>query len=176
MESYVWVVLLIVIYMTMKWMEPPPKPYVRPEGGLKEVVKTTFVKQNGNKTSFDESIKGKKLIAIYFSAHWCAPCRRFTPVLKHCYETWKKQHKNIEIIFVSHDSDNKSFQDYFQKDHGSWLAAEFGSETITHLKNLFSARGIPKLVVLDENAHLIDGNARDTVSKMNANAINNWLK
>ena len=40
-----------------------------------------FVKVNA-----DEALKDKKFVGFYFSAHWCPPCRGFTPVLKDFYE------------------------------------------------------------------------------------------
>jgi thiol-disulfide isomerase/thioredoxin len=37
---------------------------------------------NGSLSPFDdEPLAKKKLIALYFSAGWCGPCRRFTPEL-----------------------------------------------------------------------------------------------
>ena len=35
--------------------------------------------------SADSALDGKKIIAFYFSAHWCPPCRLFTPVLAEFY-------------------------------------------------------------------------------------------
>src|SRR5664279_1476131 len=36
--------------------------------------------KNGSLARFDDDIlPKKKLIALYFSAQWCAPCRKFTP-------------------------------------------------------------------------------------------------
>ena len=55
-----------------------------------------------------DALEGK-IVGIYFSAHWCPPCRGFTPVLKDAYEDLKEQDKNFEIVFVSSDRDQASF-------------------------------------------------------------------
>ena len=34
----------------------------------------------------NEALAGKQLVCFYFSAHWCPPCRQFTPILKDFYE------------------------------------------------------------------------------------------
>ena len=33
-----------------------------------------------------EALKGKQAVALYFSAHWCPPCRGFTPQLVETYK------------------------------------------------------------------------------------------
>merc|ERR1719335_1929874 len=49
------------------------------------------------------SVLEGKVVALYFSAHWCPPCRGFTPMLKDFYETIKGKSLPFEIIFVSSD-------------------------------------------------------------------------
>ena len=47
-----------------------------------------MVKLDGDFTqvSADSCLAGKKIVCFYFSAHWCPPCRAFTPMLKDAYE------------------------------------------------------------------------------------------
>ena len=45
-----------------------------------------LVKADGSSQSADSALKGKDVILFYFSAHWCPPCRGFTPILKDFYE------------------------------------------------------------------------------------------
>lgn len=45
-----------------------------------------LVKADGSKVDADTVLGTKKVICFYFSAHWCPPCRAFTPVLKDFYE------------------------------------------------------------------------------------------
>ena len=46
----------------------------------------TLNKADGSSHEADAALAGKDVILIYFSAHWCPPCRTFTPVLKDFYE------------------------------------------------------------------------------------------
>ena len=41
---------------------------------------------DGSKVKASVALADKKVVAFYFSAHWCPPCRGFTPVLKKFYE------------------------------------------------------------------------------------------
>ena len=45
-----------------------------------------LIKADGTKKPSSEALAGKDIILIYFSAHWCPPCRGFTPILKDFYE------------------------------------------------------------------------------------------
>jgi len=49
------------------------------EQQLYRVVDGKFVEASASE------LEGKK-VALYFSAHWCGPCRGFTPSLKQYYE------------------------------------------------------------------------------------------
>lgn len=70
-----------------------------------------------------ESICGEgKVVGLYFSAHWCPPCRGFTPKLA---EFYKKHHleKKFEIVFVSSDKNESEWKSYFNE--MPWIALPF---------------------------------------------------
>ena len=115
------------------------------------------------------------LIGIYFSAHWCPPCRRFTPMLATCYEEWKKDEKIIEIIFASFDRSDDEFTQYYKE--MPWLAIPRSeSSSIAELKKLYGANSIPRLIILDKTGKIIDSSAQETVYNENEDAILKWTK
>ena len=66
-----------------------------------------------------------KVVGLYFSAHWCPPCRGFTPKLAEFYKKFKASDKSdlLEIVFISSDRDEKSFSEYYNE--MPWLALPF---------------------------------------------------
>lgn len=50
----------------------------------------------------------------FFRAHWCPPCRNFTPKLAERYKGLSNEVKEkLDIVFVSLDEDQSSFDEYF---------------------------------------------------------------
>ncbi|TVU46616.1 hypothetical protein EJB05_06162 [Eragrostis curvula] len=87
-------------------------------------------------------------VALYFSASWCPPCRRFTPKLIETYNELASQGKSFEVVFVSGDQDEEAFNSYFAK--MPWLAVPFSdSEGREGLNDRFKVSGIPHLVILN---------------------------
>ena len=65
-------------------------------------------------------------VALYFSAHWCPPCRSFTPKLANAYS--KNFSHELEVVFVSSDQDEAAFQEYYSSQ--PWLALPFGNRSL----------------------------------------------
>ena len=55
-----------------------------------------------------QALAGKH-IALYFSAHWCPPCRGFTPILAEVYGKISSS-RDFEVVFCSSDRDARQFQ------------------------------------------------------------------
>jgi len=84
---------------------------------------------------------------IYFSAHWCPPCRGFTPKLAEKYAEMQK--KGFTIIFASWDQDEEAFNGYF-KDM-PWAAFPFGcKDALQKSKALPDVNGIPTLYLFNK--------------------------
>lgn len=106
----------------------------------------------------------KTYVGIYFSALWCGPCRKFSPILKQAYSQLKEAGKNFEVVFCSWDNDIEGFKEYFGK--MPWLAIPYEKEEIRkNLNAKFHITGIPALVMLGPDGELINDNARESVQE-----------
>merc|ERR1712217_476980 len=100
---------------------------------------------------------------IYFSAHWCPPCRGFTPKLAEWYKT-SLQSKGLEVVFVSSDKDEAMFNEYYAEQ--PWAAMPFANrEMKAQLSKKFKVQGIPPFVIVDAEGALITRDGREAVSK-----------
>uniref|UniRef100_A0A1W7RA19 Nucleoredoxin-like protein 2 n=1 Tax=Hadrurus spadix TaxID=141984 RepID=A0A1W7RA19_9SCOR len=136
----------------------------------------TLVKKDKTEVGADESLADVEIVGFYFSAHWCPPCRAFTPVLADAYEEMKESGSKFEVVFVTSDRDEQSMYDYMKECHGDWLAVPFGSETIRDLKQKYSVTGIPTLVIVKKDGTLITKDGRSAVQSNGAQAYKSWVK
>mmetsp|Transcript_26297 Transcript_26297/g.53636 ORF Transcript_26297/g.53636 Transcript_26297/m.53636 type:complete len:150 (-) Transcript_26297:223-672(-) len=114
-----------------------------------------------------EALEGKTRIGIYFSAHWCPPCRGFTPKLAEFFTDAEAEDGSLQIIFASSDQDEAQFAEYY--DSMPWLAVPFSAtEKIQALGSKFGVRGIPALHILDA----ADGSVKDADGRATVGAYN----
>lgn len=120
-----------------------------------------------------ETSLANKTIAFYFSAHWCPPCRAFTPLLIKAYNDAIAAGMQFECIFVSSDRTQTEFDNYYETH--PWCAIPFDHYLITTtLKKEFEIRGIPELVVVSPKGKIITKSGREDVMKSGSKAIINW--
>jgi thiol-disulfide isomerase/thioredoxin len=139
---------------------------------LGEFFGDKLVEADGSEISSGE-LAGKK-IGIYFSAHWCPPCRGFTPVLVEAYNKIVAAGKPFEIVFVSSDYSEAKMFNYMTETKMPWKALPFGSGKKYFLNGKCGVRGIPALIVVDENGKMISNSARGDVVYKGAAAFDGW--
>lgn len=108
-----------------------------------------------------------KYLMLYFSAHWCPPCRAFTPKLSNAYTKLKAEKSDFELAFVSSDRDESAFKEYFESMTFCALPYENRDAKAT-LSKMYKVQGIPTLVMLgpadeDGNRPLINDNIRSFI-------------
>jgi len=113
-------------------------------------------------SSTNDTLAGCDAVLLYFSAHWCPPCRGFTPKLAETYKAYKEKGLKLEIVFVSSDRDEAAFDEYFAE--MPWLALPYSARDVkAKLSKKFKVNGIPSLVVLDAKGELITTDGRSAV-------------
>ena len=138
-------------------------------------IPTKLLSDSKGKTTDNSSFLSAKVKAFYFTAHWCPPCRVFTPFLAEIYKEVNKKEKEFEIIFVSSDKSKSEYESYFEE--MPWLAVPFDdSETIKKLKTKYFVSGIPTLVIVDNEGNVLneDGYLELSQSDDPVETINDW--
>ncbi len=103
-----------------------------------------------------DGLRTKKYLALYFSAHWCGPCRQFTPKLVAWYQSRRAQADQFEIVFVSHDRSSQEMAAYLREDQMPWPAIDYTRRaTIEALDKKYAGKGIPCLVLIDERGEVV---------------------
>lgn len=63
-------------------------------------------------------------LILFSRAHWCPPCRNFTPKLAELFKEANSEVKDkLDIVFVSCDEDQDAFDEYFKE--MPWKALPF---------------------------------------------------
>lgn len=119
-----------------------------------------------------EVLRNTKLVGLYFSAHWCDPCKAFTPLLAETYEKLNAGPKGkvLEVVFISSDHNEPEFDEYFRT--MPWLAIPYkdNKEALVGLQSKLCASGIPSLLIVDASAvtsgsemRIVDKDGRSSV-------------
>lgn len=112
-------------------------------------------------------------VLVYFSAHWCPPCRGFTPRLAQFYTDANSARKQVEVIFVSYDRDEAGFREYYGEQ--PWLTVPYANKALREsLGKRFNVSGIPKLVLLKRDGTIGLENCRSDVEARGPAALERW--
>jgi nucleoredoxin len=124
---------------------------------IADVTKGNLVRvKNGNLVALEESdLAQKKVYGLYFSAHWCSPCRKFTPKLVEYYNKIVGEHPEFEIIFVSSDKSADAMATYMNEAGMPWPAVEFSKLANIPTLKKYAGDGIPDLVIVDTTGKVL---------------------
>ena len=140
---------------------------------LTNLFPPTLLSKKGQKTIATAEVLGGKVVAVYFSAHWCGPCRQFTPLLKDLYQQCVAVGKTFEIVFVSADRTENDFLNYFNNDHGNWTAVDFNDVKREQLMEIFKISSIPRLCILKPTGEILQDNVQ--ASNLSLESVDMWI-
>ena len=132
---------------------------------LEELIGTELVDAKGNKVE-TSSLAGK-VIGLYFSASWCGPCKMFTPELVKLRD---RNDDKFEVVFVSSDRSAEDQEEYMKDYDMEWPAIPYDSPLRGELGAKYEIRGIPSLVIVDDQGNLITKDGRSEMSGSDSDA------
>jgi nucleoredoxin len=119
---------------------------------MQNIIKTdTLVNNEFQSVSLDKSLKNIKVVGLYYSASYCPPCHKFTPLLAKVYEELKDL--GLEIILIPSDKTQEAYEDYY-KTH-PWLSLPYdndqerignGSNVSNSIRSEWNVKIIPTLI------------------------------
>lgn len=154
--------------------DAPPRTAGEETWRLREAVGPELVNARGRTISSE--VLEDKVVAIYFSAGWCGPCRRFTPVLMDVHRDLQRQGHPFEVLLVSSDHSERDMLRYMRDERMPWPAVPPSSDAAKALSTRFRASGIPRLVIVDADGSTIHQSARAQVVEQRARAWDAWME
>lgn len=149
--------------------EVPEKKKIAIAPHLKSTFSEGLTDKDGKPVSM-EQLSGK-YIGVYFSAHWCGPCRSFTPKLVKFRD---ENEKEFEVVFVSSDESESKRKEYMAEANMKWPTVKFKGENCNSLDEKFSVNGIPALIILSPTGELVTKDGRGDVSSKFETALKTW--
>lgn len=118
------------------------------------------------------SITGRYKL-LYFSAHWCPPCRGFTPKLGMFYDAVNAQHKQVEIIYISRDKNPDQYNEYYSE--MPWVALPYEDKArVAALGNRYQVQQIPALLLIDDHGVMKRNTCRVDVTNKGPSCLADW--
>lgn len=103
----------------------------------------------------DDALSKKTLILYYFSAHWCGPCRQFTPKLIEYYNRVVAVHPEVELVFYSEDRSAGEMEKYMSETGMPWLAIDYNKRKEKTNLSQTAGNSIPALFLCERTGRLL---------------------
>jgi len=111
-----------------------------------------LVNSKGEKVAA-ENVASAPYTLVYYSAHWCPPCRLFTPKLVDFYNK-NGGGESFELVFASADRSGKAMYHYMEETEMPWPAVEYDQIDASGVRG-FQGRYIPALVMFDSEGEVV---------------------
>lgn len=138
---------------------------------MEAILGPTLCSANGNVPVSE--LDDVNLVLLYFSAHWCPPCRRFTPILTEFYTLANDPEKVLEIVFISSDRSEQEYKQYFE--FMPWLSVPYNG-TAQMVKMRYGVQGIPNLKLINKfTGEVVKDNCRTDVEAQGISVVDQWI-
>ena len=144
----------------------------KPTPALREFFGSDLLTDKGKPADLSE-LNGK-IIAIYFSASWCPPCRAFSPLLVKLANKLQSQGKPFALVLVGCDQNRQKSLDYMKSHRMTGYLVPPEADANRSLSKRYRVSGIPYLVIVDDTGKTLDSAARATVQSHPGEAWKLW--
>lgn len=100
--------------------------------------------------------------ALYFSAHWCPPCKKFTPLL--AKRVREDKNMGVTVIFSSSDKNQGAFDEYYGEMPFVAIPLEYQA-ALKQTTAFDLPNGIPSLYIFNEEGTLYQKKGTSTILK-----------
>lgn len=143
-----------------------------PTPALREFFGDDLLTDKGQEADLSE-LNGK-IIAIYFSASWCPPCRAFSPLLVTLEKKLQAQGMPFALVLVGRDQSRQQALNYMKSHKMTGYLVPPEADANLSLCKRYRVNGIPYLVIVDDTGKTLDPSARSTVQSRPGEAWKIW--
>ena len=172
--------LILADQKRVKELSNPFKKKKKTEKKASPILEELFGKKilDHRKKKVDVSVLAdKKLIGIYFSAHWCPYCVKLTPKLIAFRAKLLEQNKSFEVVFVSADSSKSDMYRYMKKAKMPWYVVPYKNKYAKKLMKRYPVPGFPTLIIINSKGQMVVPNGTGYVGSWTpARSYKNWIQ
>ncbi len=118
----------------------------------------------------EDYLSDKSVTILYFSAGWCPPCRKFSPLLSEL----AKKNSDVACIFVSHDRAEGDMRQFAKGKHFSLLPFRFKSFPV--LTQVLSISMLPTVVIVSGEGRVITTWGRTAITSNRDGCVSEWKR
>ncbi|CAG9822922.1 unnamed protein product [Phaedon cochleariae] len=148
--------------------------YLDEKVNIETLVGKHILTKDGQVISVCRHFKAKKILIYFFSAAW-APAIDVIARLKSLYVENLNRNTRMEIIFVSSDTDESTFNQYFAE-QGPWCAIPFRSAICDELRWMYGITCLPQIIVIRTDGTVITRKGKDELESLGNNVIVCWAE
>lgn len=137
--------LVLAVKMACHTASPPKAVARRSGAGVSSVFAGKLLDASARPLPV-ESVANASYVLVYFSGHWCPPCRVFTPKLVEFTRRYRRN-DNFEVVLVSYDESVEKMCDYMREAKMPWGGVLNGTDQLSPFGD--EVTGFPHLRVYD---------------------------
>lgn len=133
---------------------PGDAPAAEKPGKFDGILDGNLVKLEGRSLKrFSQEAKPEKYYIFYYTASWCGPCHKYSPILVDFYN--KNKNANFEIVLITSDSDEAAMEAYAKEKKMPWPQLKMSRVEKFEKQFDHKVSGIPSVITCDLDGNIV---------------------